>query len=758
MSTGLRESFAPIRQVAVGNESIYIFRDGASSPSSEPAEVPVRQWMRVIWKYRMLCAGGAVLGFLLSLLYVFTVTPRYTARSRIKIGTYEPILASTRVEDVFEQKSKEANYLETQIQEIESLSLADRLLSDPEIRDALEKRAPRGWLGWFRDQRSSGPDGVSSYKSSLEQMEAYLDRLNVEPVKRTSLVMIEATYDDPQIAAMIANRHASAYIEWVREKRMEQQSRGLVFLRKQAEELREKVADIERDLADYAEANSIVAVNKDENIVVQKMAQLNKLLTETTTRRIEVEKLHSSALATLDQNSAGFDDSSIQDMRSELAKHQALYTQMSEKYLPTYPKMIQLKSRIDKLEKFIKEQRRQIVNGLKAKADAAREEEAHLKKELEMQTSQAFELSKRQVQYNVLNRELQTSRDLLQQVLRQSKETSLAVESNGSSVAVIDEAVVPSYPSFPKKRLTVLASVAGGLMLGVLLAFFLNHVDNTVRSPEDLQTFVSLATLGAVPSFDLNRSLLWSAEGYTATKQVLDKRSPVPSSHLVFMTSPASVASEAYRTIRTGIMLSRAGEPPRTILVSSAQSGEGKTTSAVNLAASLASTGGRVLLVEGDLRRPSVHRQFDMESHTPGLTELLTGQAGLEEVLIESRVKNLSLLLSGAIPPNPAELLGSKEMALLCDELSVSYDYVIIDSPPVLPVTDSLILSRKVDGVIMVVRSGETPGKAVREAVRRLEGVGARFLGVILNDVNMQSGDYQYYGGYYQSYKQQSAA
>lgn len=750
------------RHLAIGNESIYIFQEGgASSPKASAADAPLRQYARIIWKYRVICAACTLGAFVISLLYAFTVTPLYTATSKIKIGTYEPILTATKIEDVLEQKSKESNYLETQIQEIESLSLADKVLGEDDIRKAVIDDRPAGWFSWWSSGESERRDGGASYKSSIKEMQRYLDGIGVEPIKRTSLVRIAATFERPETAALVANRHASAYIDWVREKRMEQQSRGLIFLRKQAEELREKVVDIERDLAEYAEANSIVAVNKDENIVVQKMSQLNKLLTDTTSRRIETGKLYDSALAALEQDSAGFDDGSILSMRAELAKLEAQYTQLEEKYTESYPKMVQLQSRIKQLTRTIKAQRKQIVNGLKAKAQAAVEEERQLKDELDRQTSQAFELSKRQVQYNVLNRELSTSRDLLQNVLKQIKETSLAVESNSSSVAIVDQAIVPEYPSFPRKKLIVLGSLVGGLLAGVLLALFLNHLDNTIRTPDDLGSFVSLPALGVVPSFDLNRSVLWpggpSPASYSATKHLLKPSSPFGSQRLIFINSPASLASEAYRTIRTGLMLSRAGEPPRTMLVSSAQSGEGKTTSTVNLAASLASTGGRVLLIEGDLRRPTMHKHFDLEPSLPGLTEVLTRQRQLEETLISSKVKNLTLLLSGAIPPNPAELLGSKEMALLIDELALVFDYVLIDSPPILPVTDSLILSRKVDGVILVVKGAATPGRAVREAVSRLEGVGASFLGIILNDVDVTSGDYQYYGKYYQSYQQSAA-
>jgi succinoglycan biosynthesis transport protein ExoP len=224
------------------------------------------------------------------------------------------------------------------------------------------------------------------------------------------------------------------------------------------------------------------------------------------------------------------------------------------------------------------------------------------------------------------------------------------------------------------------------------------------------------------------------------------------SQQVMYVTNPKSLASEAYRTIRTAILLSQAGEPPRTILISSAQSSEGKTTSSINLAASLASAGGRVVLIDADLRRPGLTRHFGLPSGGPGLVEIITGQASIKDVAIPEILKRVTVIPSGRVPPNPAELLGSKEMIVTIQKLSEEYDYVIIDSPPILPVTDSVILSRFVDGVVLVVKGASTPRKVVRDAKTRLEAVGARFLGAILNDVDLTGGDYYYYNRYYYSY------
>lgn len=778
-----RESQHPAIRPLPSNLPGEYFGASDSQDASFVGDVQLREYWKVIWKYRAIIVVITLLSILIAAIYLFTVTPRYSASSKIRIGTYEPILAATKIEDMLEKNSRESNYLETQIEEIKSFSLADQVLQDEQIYSALFSGQSKGfWSVLFgkddtqKSDFSEALDTVSGYRRPISDIKNYLDGVAVKPIRRTALVNIEVTNTNPELSALIANRHALAYIDWVRENRVMQQSRGLKFLRQQAVDLREKVADLERQIADYAEENSIVAVNKDENITVQKMSQLNQLLTSATAKRIEVENQYREAKEGLDKESAGYDDPSTQNMRSELARLRAEHGQLSAKFTASYPRVQQLKAQIDDLSRSIKDQREQIVNGLHSKYLAAAEEEKNFKEELERQKSLAFELSKSQVQYNVLNRDLTTSRDLLHNVLKQIEETSLAVESNASSISIVDFAVTPQSPSFPRKRVVLLVGLMLGVGLGIGAAFFINYLDNTVRTPEDLSTLLQLPNLGVVPSFELdyldplaeqgNGSAVppsvGSANGTNGTSDHHGKSDVLDPGNdelfpVVYLNNPRSLASEAYRTIRTAILLSQAGEPPRTILVSSAQSGEGKTTSSINLAASLASAGGRVVLIDADLRRPSMLRHFNLSAeHVPGLVDVLTGQATVKDVILADILKRISLIASGRVPPNPAELLGSVEMATLIDQLAQDFDYVLIDSPPILPVTDAMILSRFVDGVVLVVKGANTPRKVVRDAKDRLQSVGARLLGTILNDVDINGGDYYYYNRYYHSYYQES--
>lgn len=697
---------------------------GYEEPSNA-SDVELREYWRILVKYRKLLVAIVLGFFVVSLIIAFTRTPLYTATARLRIGSYDPILPSTQVEDILQQRTRESNFMETQVRELESRSLVGKILEDEQL------------FRVFAQDKTEIDEKV---------IKRYLEAVKVNPVRRTSLVDIQVTLKDADVAAAIANAHVDSFIEWTRDSRVEQQSRGIQYLKSQAGELRNKVASLEREMAQYAEDNSIVALNKDENITAQKLSRLNQLLTDTTAKRIVAEKAYEEALAGHESGRAGVEDQSTQSLRTELGRLEAEYRQLGEKFTSEYPRMKQLSGQIAGLKKAIDGQQGQIITGLKAKMEAARSEEAQLKEELELQKSQAFELSRSSVQYNILNRELETSRELLDSILKQIKELSVSVESNASNISVVDYALSPLSPSYPRKSLFVAIGLILGVVVAIASAFLLSYIDNTVKTPEELTQFLRLPSLGVIPSFDL--------EKVAGDNQNL----PALKKDIVFLKDPKSLAAEAYRTIRTGILLSQAGEAPRTILVTSAQSGEGKTTTALNLAACLASSGGRVVLLDADLRRPNVLKTLEGQNSGKGLVELLTGQAKLDEVMRTDVLKRVSVITSGRVPPNPAELLGSQEMSNLLRSLDEHFDYVLIDSPPVLPVTDSVILSRIVDGVVLVVKGGATPKKVVFDAKKRLSSVGAQILGVVLNDVNILGGDYYYYNRYYYSYYNEETA
>jgi capsular exopolysaccharide synthesis family protein len=762
------------------SKDVVLYQSTVPQYSFEPqepqasGEIDLRRYIEIVLKYRAVIISCALMVAVCFALYAFTTTPLYTARTTLQIDSYEPVLGTLKVEDLLQQKSSRQDYLETQIQQIKSLSLADAVLADPDIRRHFEN-TKSSWLsslfnfGGKRKQDGASVDSaVSGYTAPAGMLQAYLNHISVSPVRRTTLVNIDVVDTNPVFAATVANKHAAAYIEWVRSLRLDQQGRGLAFLSAQSAQLQERVADLERQLADYAEENSIVALNKDENITIQKMGTLSADLSAAESRAIQLDNKAKEARSALTQDSAAFDDSSVTSTRLELAKLEAEYAQLSGKYQAAYPKMQQLRSQIDQLKRSVREQRGALVRGMESEARAATNEVGKLKEELEKQKSLAFEQSKRQVQFNSLERELDSTRDLLQNVSKQMKEMSLAVESKGTNIAVVDRALVPQSPSHPKKMLLIALGMVLGLLLGVGGAFLLDHLDNTIRTPDEVRRILDLPTLGVVPSFSartigMGRQLQEENSDLDKETEVAEEPSSDGSAaplskfvahHVVQFPTLAgdgnSQVSEAYRTIRTNLVLSRAGRAPRTLLITSGLPAEGKTTVAVNLAITLASAGSRVLVVDVDLRKPSVAKHFRIPQPSVGVTDVLTGNASLDSAIVASTVENVFVLPSGSTPPNPSELIGSDEMSQFVGEVQRRFDYVILDSAPLLPVTDTMLLSRLAEGVIMVVRGNATPIKACVDAKERALASGARLLGVVLNDIEIRG--MHYYYGYYDGY------
>jgi capsular exopolysaccharide synthesis family protein len=352
-------------------------------------------------------------------------------------------------------------------------------------------------------------------------------------------------------------------------------------------------------------------------------------------------------------------------------------------------------------------------------------------------------------------------------VSKQMKEMSLAVESKGTNIAVVDRALVPQSPSHPKKALLIALGLVLGLLLGVGCAFLLDHLDNTIRTPDEVRRILDLPTLGVIPSFSIKTMGIDEQSGGGAISDTAEETPPTTSTdgeaaplskfvarHAVQFPILAgdrnSQVSESYRTIRTNLVLSRAGRAPRTLLITSGLPAEGKTTVAVNLAITLASTGSRVLVVDVDLRKPSVAKHFRISQSSAGVTDVLTGNASLDSAIVPCSVENVFVLPSGSSAPNPSELIGSEEMVRFIGEVQERFDYVILDSAPLLPVTDTMLLSRLAEGVVLVVRGNATPIKACVDAKERAIVSGARLLGVVLNDIEIRG--MHYYYGYYDGY------
>jgi capsular exopolysaccharide synthesis family protein len=494
-----------------------------------------------------------------------------------------------------------------------------------------------------------------------------------------------------------------------------------------------------------------MSVDGKETVVIARLSDLSRELTTAQVARIgleaQVDQIRKNQVPQLPSKDGSISaGSATPTVKSQLDTAMSDYVAMAKQFKPDYPPMVRAKARIDELQRSYDAEMKAYSASVVSAFNAAKTKEAELQEEMARQRSQALSVNDASVGYAILQREVDTNRELYNSVLQRMKDLGLAAESQSSNTVVVDDAQVPPGPSGPHRTMAILQAIAFGLALGIGLAFLIEYQDKTLKTPEQVEQYLRLPNLAAVPAFSRH-------ETRAIARRNGDDRTPAltGSRELAGSMSQYSVVGEAYRSLRTALMLSRAGAPPKTILFTSASNSEGKTVSALNTAVVFAHTGVRVLLVDVDLRRPRCHKVLALENQA-GLTEVLAGACNVSDLIRTTDIDSLSFLSAGSIPPNPSELVGSDKMRDTLAQLTNEYDVVVIDSPPILPVTDAMLLSTMVDGVVLVVNSSKTAKQHVKAAYARLEFARAKVFGVLLNQVDVNSQHYQYYRRYYGGY------
>ena len=493
----------------------------------------------------------------------------------------------------------------------------------------------------------------------------YQGSFQITPVPQTDLVRIIFTTTNPQLSARLANAHARAYIREGIDLHTQANAEAERFLREKLVELREKLEKSELALNNYRRDKGIVpglmSMDGKETVVVDRLSDLSKQLTTAQVARIEleaeVEQIQKHQIGQVPQATGG--SSATTSLDGQLATALSDYAAMSKQFKPDYPPLAQLKARIDCLQQASNEQIEKYAQSVEASYGAAKIKEADLQDALEQARTQALSLNDASVEYAILQREVDTNRELYNSVLQRMKDVGLAAESESSNTVVVDDAIAPGGPSSPHRIMAVLQAMAFGLALGIGLAFFIEYQDKTLKTPDEVEQYLHLPSLAAVPSFVRVESRAFRKEGIKANGT--SAAVPVKNMEIAGSLSRYSVIGEAYRALRTALQLSRAGSPPKSILLTSATNSEGKTVSAINTAVVFAHTGVRVLVVDADLRRPRCHRVLGIDNRL-GLTEVLAGTHQVDELIRETGIEGLWLLTSGSIPPNPSELIGSEKM------------------------------------------------------------------------------------------------
>ena len=520
------------------------------------------------------------------------------------------------------------------------------------------------------------------------------------------------------------------------------------WLAGQLDELKIRVEKSEDARLLYERNNEIWTVDEKQDITTQKLSDLNKELTSAQADRIHRESQYQLArTGSLDAMPAVRDSQAIQELLHRETDLQTQYTEALSQFGPKYPKVMRLEAQVRDLNTLILREKQNIVARIELEYRAARQRETLLTQALEKQKLEANELAQKLVQFNILKREAETNKQLYEGLLQKLKEATISAGLRSSNVRVVDPALVPPSPARPNRTRNILLAFLVGLVGGVGLAFLREYMDNTVKTPHDVEFATGLPSLTVVPAFS-------TVNGRSRMPRLLKGAAPKTDDGRVELVSherPQSQISEAFRALRTSLLLSQADHPPQVILVTSALPREGKTTAAVNLAVTLAQLGDHTLLVDGDLRKPGISRLLNLtDGKHAGLSTYLAGVSSLDLVTIpHPRITNLAAIPTGPLPPNPADLLSSLRMREAFALLRREYKFIVIDSPPIMAATDAVILSAQCDGVLLVVRSGETPREALTRTRDLLVGVRSRILGVILNAVDLSAPQYYYSYSYY---------
>jgi succinoglycan biosynthesis transport protein ExoP len=577
--------------------------------------------------------------------------------------------------------------------------------------------------------------------------------LRVALVPNTRIIEIHYRSADKNMAARVVNTLITTYIEQNFKTRFESTTQTSEWLSKQLVDLEIKVQTSQEKLVQYQKQHEILGIDEKQNITTSKLDELNKELTAAESDRMEKESVYrlvqsgdpdTAAAAATSAGSGTASSGLMEKMREQQADLKIQVAQLSTQFGTSYPKVVQLNTQLKEVDAQLQTEMTKVVSRVRSGYLAALQHESMLRQALDNQKQEANKLNESAIEYSLLKRDVESYRTLYEGLMEKLKEAGVTAGLRSNNIRSVDKARVPTYPSEPNVPRNLTFALALGLSTGIGLAFLLEGIDNTVRTPEQAQAISALPSLGMIP--------LGSKSSLDAAAKRLSVASSREAVELVTQSRPQSQMAESYRALRTSLLLTSLGGPPKVILVTSALPQEGKTTTSINTAIVLAQKGTRVLLIDADLRRPSIHKTLGMGPKT-GLSNVLTGNATLQQAVVRSSIlPTLFVLTAGTPPPNPAELLASSNMRDILAELREQYDHIIVDTPPTLSVTDAVVMSTRADAVVLVIRSGQTTKQALRRARDLLMQVNARVAGVLLNAVDLTSPDYYYYYEYQGKY------
>lgn len=717
-------------------------------------------WWRVIRKRRWTVLTAFFVLFATVLIGSIYEKPVYQAKALIEIDREDP--GAVNPQEVLQLDEVSDAYLETQYKVLASDDLAERVIHQLRLDKKAEFQSSALALPWTASASPVPPTPIDSAAAPdpLVQetvLNHFRDRLDIRPIRHSRAVELRFDSQDPQLASQAVNAVVENYIQKNFEAKWDAAQKASGWLSQQLQELKAKLEKSEDDMQKYAADNGLLYLETgngdEESVVNQSVREIQDELTKAEADRFEKESIF-RLLQSGDYGSLPgvFDSKLMQDLTIRLADLQREHAQLAATFTEDYPKVKENQSQIVEIQSSLERERRRAAQKISNDYFAALRREKLARQAFAQSQAEANQAAEKSVQYGILSREVDTNKSLYDGLLERLKEASVSAGLKSGNIRIVDPGTVPFKPIAPNYPLNLGLATFLGLGLGVSMAFLKEHLDQTIRYSEDVFHSLGLPVLGFIPAIGaLNGKKHKAFAGVDrelipglADSKVKAGGTPIEDQPRSILGVHKGYAfSEAFRELRTSVILSASGRFANSILVTSAQPGEGKTTVAVNLAFSLAQLGQPVLLVDADMRRPSLQKYFPQRGSR--LSSYLAGQGAWQQMVYPTSIRGLSVLHCGLVPENPSELLSSDRMRALIQESMATYRFVILDSPPLLRRADSRILGSMVGATILVVKGGETPRQVVQYAESQARAVGTNLIGVVLNHLRASLNDYSYY-------------
>jgi len=686
----------------------------------EDIQPHLRDYLDILLKRKWIVIAFFVPVVITVTLVSFIMKPLYQSSVTIQLAAENPAILDFKK---LYGDTLGSEYYETQFNILKSNALAIKVVERlPEVIEKefiASKSTFSPPFGSLNDDEKDQRKWTNAEAREKTLSNFLVNKIEVVPIKKSQLVNINFLSYNPVLGANVANTIADEYVKFSLESRLEPTQQAKNRLEKEVEDMRTKLESSEEQFNEYMKRNNLFFFNKEQNyesVLTQKLSIISRELDQATAERLSKEALYQEVRKPGNHYNVILANPLIQTLTKEYITQETEYIRLLNIHKPDYPKMLRLKEQIEKIKSNIEAEEQKIINALDSDYKIAVKKEGYLASAIEDLHKDVSTIQDKMGEMQMLQRGVETNRELYSSLLQRLKEVGVSTALTESNIQILDRAEVPGAPFKPNKPFNITLSVIFGLFGGVMLAFFVEYFDRTIKTPDDVEKGSPIPLLGMVP----------------LSEEILPEK-------LIYVNSNNNEAfTEAFRSLSTYIQFANISRPPKQILITSPLQGEGKTMLSVNAAMSLVNFLGKGIIIDADFRRPKVHNFFGLDN-SKGLSSFLSGVTDLDGTVRKSSHPGLDVITSGSMPSNPAQLLNSPRMRELIKVLSTQYDYVIIDSAPVLGMSDSLILSVLVESVILVVKSGSTPSDALTQTYKLLNNVNAKILGVVVNGVGQKT-------------------